>query len=172
MQITIGEKIQEKCPKTKLGIIYSEVEYEKHNTLLWNEINEVCSKIKNISISQIKNIPQIQSSRQAYLNFGKEPARYRLSAEALHRRIIKGKNLYKISNIVDLINLSSIKTAYSIGGYDYDKINGDIIFDIGTKNEKYIAIGRGEINIENLPCTKVMLLDQLKERHPKVSSWR
>ena len=149
--MTISTKIKAKHNECKLGIIYSEIKYEKFNAALWDEINIEINRISKLELSDIKNIPQIKTSREAYRNFGKEPARYRLSAEALHRRIIKGKKLYQICNIVDLINFSSIKTGYSIGGYDFDKIQGDIIFDIGNANEKYIAIGRGELNIENLP---------------------
>ncbi len=52
---------------------------------------------------------------------------------------------------MDTINLASIKTGYSIGGYDYDKIQGDIVFDVGRSDDEYQAIGRGKINVENLP---------------------
>ena len=151
MKISISEIIKQKCPQIKLGIITAEIEYEKFNQELWKIIKLEQERIRKIVISDIKEIPQIKSSRDAYRNLGKEPARYRLSAEALHRRIIKGKDLYQISNVVDLINLSSIKTGYSIGGYDFEKIQGDIIFDTGKADEKYFAIGRGALNIENLP---------------------
>ena len=40
---------------------------------------------------------------------------------------------------------------FSIGGYDAGMIQGDIVFGIGNPNEPYSGIGRGELNIENLP---------------------
>ena len=67
------------------------------------------------------------------------------------RRIVKGNELYRINNIVDLVNLVSLKSGMSIGGYDAEKIDGRIIFDIGRKDEPYDAIGRGDLNIEFLP---------------------
>jgi DNA/RNA-binding domain of Phe-tRNA-synthetase-like protein len=70
------------------------------------------------------------------------------------RRVIKGHQLYRINNVVDLINLVSLRTGFSIGGYDAEKISGDVIFDIGTKDEPYEAIGRGGLNIEFLPVLR------------------
>ncbi|MCD4664197.1 MAG: hypothetical protein K8R68_02930 [Bacteroidales bacterium] len=150
-KITISNKVRDLANNIKLGAVYANVKYEKLNKDLWREIDAEIQRVSKIPIDQVKNIPQIASSRNAYRAMGKEPARYRLSAEALHRRIINGKGIYQICNIVDVINLSSVKTGYSIGGYDYSKIKGDIIFDIGKTDEDYDAIGRGKMNIESLP---------------------
>ena len=70
----------------------------------------------------IKQMPPIHATREAYKKFGKAPSRYRPAAEALLRRIVKGEELYKINTLADLVNLASIYTGYSIGGFDLDKI--------------------------------------------------
>jgi len=51
----------------------------------------------------------------------------------------------------DVLNFVSITTGYSIGGYDNDKIAGNISFGIGTAADPYEGIGRGRLNIEFLP---------------------
>ena len=151
-KIIISEVIREAVPEVKLGIITANVKYEKFTQALWDEIAREEERIKQIPLERVKEIPTIASSREAYKRLGKAPARYRLSAEALHRRIIQGKGLYQINNLVDTINLASLKTGYSIGGYDSDKIQGDTItFDMGRKDDDYTGIGRGKLNIENLP---------------------
>ena len=150
-KISISSKILDLVPDTRLGVVYGNVRYQKYNDQLWQAIEQEIKRLQQLKIEQIKDIPQIATTRSAYRALGKEPARYRPSAEALLRRIIQGKGLYKISNIVDTINLASIKTGYSIGGYDYDKIQGDIVFDVGRSDDEYQAIGRGKINVENLP---------------------
>ncbi len=150
-KISISSKILDLVPGTRLGVVYGNVRYQKYNDQLWQAIEHEIKRLQQLKIEQIKDIPQIATTRSAYRALGKEPARYRPSAEALLRRIIQGKGLYKISNIVDTINLASIKTGYSIGGYDYDKIQGDIVFDVGRSDDEYQAIGRGKINVENLP---------------------
>jgi DNA/RNA-binding domain of Phe-tRNA-synthetase-like protein len=82
---------------------------------------------------------------------GKDPSRYRPSAEALTRRVVNGKGLYWINNVVDLLYLVSLESGFSIGGYDAEKIEGDVWFGIGKEDEPYQAIGRGQLNIADLP---------------------
>ena len=56
----------------------------------------------------------------------------------------------EINNLVDVINLLSISTTYSIGGFTVENIAGNISLDIGDKST-YTAIGRGVLNIEFMP---------------------
>lgn len=68
------------------------------------------------------------------------------------RRILRGIPLYQIDTLVDLINLASIYSGHSIGGFDLDKIQGDrLVLGIGKTGEPYEGIGRGELNIEGMP---------------------
>ncbi len=149
--LIIDNEIKRILPNLILGVVEADVKYIKNNENLWKEFNFLIKNIREQhTVSSIKEIPQIHSTREAYKKLGKEPSRYRPSAEALLRRIIQGKNPYQISNIVDTINFVSVKTGYSIGGYDATKIQGQIIFRKGG-GEEYNAIGRGQLNIENLP---------------------
>ena len=52
---------------------------------------------------------------------------------------------------MDINNLISLYTYYSVGTYDLNKVNGSITFTVGEENERYEGIGRGSINLENLP---------------------
>ena len=52
---------------------------------------------------------------------------------------------------MDLLNLVSVSTGFSIGGYDSDKIVGEIAFGIGQKGEPYEGIRRGTLNIDEMP---------------------
>lgn len=65
---------------------------------------------------------------------------------------MRGIPLYQIDTLVDLINLVSLRTGYSIGGFDADKIKGSILeLGIGKADEPFEGIGRGVLNIEGLP---------------------
>jgi len=124
----------------------------EENAELWREIEAVCGTIGHSGeLAEVGSHPAIRASRIAYRLCGKDPARYRLSSEALMRRVVKGHQLYRINNVVDLVNLISLKSGMSIGGYDVEKISGNVIFDIGQKDEPYEAIGRGDLNIASLP---------------------
>ena len=150
--LIIENIIREKCPSLELGLIQCAVKIEEDYSDLLQFINSELSILQQkIKIEDISKLPTIQSSRKGYKALGKDPARYRLSAEALLRRVVKGKGFYHINNVVDLLNLVSAKSGYSIGGYDADKIIGNIKLSIGQKEEPYQAIGRGKLNIEYLP---------------------
>ena len=103
-------------------------------------------------IADIKLQPVIAATREAYKRCGKDPGRYRPSAEALRRRLMRGIPLYQIDTLVDLINLVSLRTGHSIGGFDADKIQGNHLeLGIGKAEEPFEGIGRGILNIEGLP---------------------
>lgn len=152
MKIELTKEITEICPELRVMAIKAHVSNTAYNTELWEEISALEQSIRlENQLEQINKIPTIQATRQAYKKLGKDPNRYRPSAEALHRRIHRGLPLYQINTLVDLINLISIKTGYSIGGFDADKINGNLTLGIGREGELYYGIGRGQLNIAGLP---------------------
>jgi DNA/RNA-binding domain of Phe-tRNA-synthetase-like protein len=95
--------------------------------------------------------PQILATRAAYKALGKDPARYRGSAEALLRRVIAGKGLPRINTVVDIINLVSLESRLPIGLYDLAHVSGDIVFRAGRPGETYKGIGKYDLNLEGLP---------------------
>src|SRR5579859_4647071 len=95
--------------------------------------------------------PQILATRAAYKALGKDPARYRGSAEALVRRVIAGKGLPQINAVVDIINLVSVESRLPIGLYDLAHVSGDIVFRAGLAGETYKGIGKYDLNLEGLP---------------------
>ena len=105
-----------------------------------------------LSTETLKAISGIEATRRVYRACGKDPSRYRPAAEALIRRQLKGKDLYQVDTLVDLVNLASIRYGYSIGGFDADKFQGDTLtLGVGREGEPYEGIGRGMINIAGLP---------------------
>lgn len=154
-EIKIEEELRRKLPGLILGNMVCEVKNTEYDARLWGEILQEVARIEaSFKIADVKHIPAIEATRQAYKICGKDPNRYRPSAEQLHRRILQGKALYQISTLVDLINLVSLRTAYSIGGFDLEKVNGSLSYGIGGPGEKYVGIGRGELNVEGMPILR------------------
>jgi len=150
--ICISDELKSCCPNLRLGCIETEVKISESSREFLSEMaSKIQQIVQSLSIESISKIPAIAASRKGYKACGKDPARYRLSAEALLRRVVSGKGLYQINNVVDQLNLVSISTGFSIGGYDADQIHGDITLGIGRADEPYTGIGRGELNIEFLP---------------------
>lgn len=157
-KISISPALKSRCPQVRLSCIEAKVTVSESGKGLISEIDSRINEIiRSIEIEDISKISTISASRKAYKACGKDPARYRLSAEALLRRVVSGKGLYQINNVVDQLNLVSISTGFSIGGYDAGQIQGDVTFGIGLSGEPYSGIGRGELNIENLPVFRDQL---------------
>ena len=152
IKISISEDVLEVCPHFHMAAIECKVKNSTYNNELWDEINNFTSHfIQHYKMEDIKKRPTIEATRIVYKKLGKDPNRYRPSGEALCRRLIKGQGLYQIDTLVDLINLVSLKTGYSIGGFDADKIEGNLVLGVGKPNEPFEAIGRGTMNIEGMP---------------------
>ncbi|QVK18813.1 hypothetical protein KHQ81_03625 [Mycoplasmatota bacterium] len=149
-KINIAEELKHTVKEFKVGVISFTCSVEKTSFL--NEIIfALQEEIKtNYSLSDVLKITNIEAARKGYKLLGKDPSRYRLAVESLFRRIVKGNELYRINDVVDLGNILSLKTMRSVAVLDEDKIEGDILIRIG-QNEAYEGIGRGNINIENIP---------------------
>jgi DNA/RNA-binding domain of Phe-tRNA-synthetase-like protein len=151
--ITVGKELKERCPEFRGVAVYATVSNTPHSDGLWAEIDEFTDELLVTSrIENVKNFPTIAATREAYKRCGKDPGRYRPSAEALRRRLLRNIPLYQIDTLVDLINLVSLRTGYSIGGFDADKIDGtELELGVGRAGEPFEGIGRGVLNIEGLP---------------------
>lgn len=140
-------------PATRVGCLQYRVKVEKKNEELWEYLKkDIFRKTKDeIFDYGVNEIPNIKESRAAYKAFGKDPSRYRVSSEALIRRIGQGKGLYEVNTVVDVNNLISIESGFSAGSYDVEKLGDRLVFRIGKKGETYQGIGKDEVNIEALP---------------------
>jgi DNA/RNA-binding domain of Phe-tRNA-synthetase-like protein len=153
IQISISEEVAKACPDLHILALSCDVTNTDSDVLLWGEITALEHTLReNCKLEDINQLLPIKATRQAYKKLGKDPNRYRPSAEALYRRILRGLPLYKIDTLVDIINLISVRSAYSIGAFDMDKVRGDrLVLGVGQEGELYHAIGRGELNIAGLP---------------------
>ncbi len=74
-----------------------------------------------------------------------------MSSEALIRRLDQSKVLFRINTVVDTNNLVSLHTGMSAGSYRIDALAAPLVFRKAGAGESYQAIGRGPLNLENLP---------------------
>lgn len=152
IQVSISEEMATVCPDLCVLVLACNVKNTNSDELLWCEITKEEEAVRSgMKLEEVNKWLPIRATRQAYKLLGKDPNRYRPSAEALRRRILRRLPLYKVDTLVDLINLVSIRSGYSIGGFDADKIEGDLVLGIGREGEAYHGIGRGELNIASLP---------------------
>lgn len=151
MKINIALELKNKLPEFKV-IAYT-MTVDNSKTV---EVDNLLKKVKEeytnyVPLTEVVKIPKIKVSRDGYKKLGKDPSHTRLACEALLRRVIKGDDLYRLGDIIDLGNVLSIKTMRSVCVVDLDKIDGDVTIRIGTKEDIYYGINRGVINVDKIP---------------------
>ena len=176
--VTIDAGLKERCGEAALGLLQCKVEVAKDPEEFLALLNGKIAELSEVELSQANKREKIQSTRKAYKALGKEPNRYRCSAEAMCRRIAKERGLYYINNVVDINNYLSIKSGYSMGTYDLEQTEGGITWMRAPEGTAYQGIGKDVLNIEFLPAlfdakgpfgnptsdnTRAMITDATKE---------
>ena len=152
MKLSIDPALKKKCPSVALGLVTAQVRTGDSSLELLAEMeNCEAGLLKSADPRALLDAPAISATRAGYRALGKDPARYRGSAEALLRRIISGKHFPSINSVVDIINLVSVESRLPIGLYDLAHVQGDIVFRGGRKGETYKGIGKFDLNLEDLP---------------------
>src|SRR5882762_2533395 len=152
MNVTIDPKLKAKCPRTALARVTALVAAGASPAALLEELKTRESEIQKLPFPRgVLESLQVEATRAAYKALGKDPARYRGSAEALLRRVVGGKGLPEINAVVDVINLVSVESRLPVGLYDLGHVVGEIVFRAGKSRETYKGIGKYDLNLEGLP---------------------
>jgi len=152
IEVRISPQLKTKCPQAALGCVQAEVKTGTTTRALDEALRLCEERIGKLADPRaILEAPAILSTRAGYKALGKDPARYRGSAEALLRRLIAGKGLPRINSVVDVINLVSVESRLPIGLYDLAHVEGAIEFRRGRPAETYKGIGKYDLNLEGLP---------------------
>lgn len=151
-EVKIDNKLYEVYPDIRLGLLQFNAEVKESDNSFWKYMNnKVQPQIKNeIDGKEWNDISGVRGSRAAYKAFGRNPGRYRVSSEALLRRIRRGDDLYHINSIVDVNNLISIESGLSVGSYDLAHTQGTITFRKAENGEGYTGIGKDFLDMENM----------------------
>lgn len=150
--ISISNEIKSLNQPMALGILTGHVNVKKSEQGILDLLHEEVKRVETLSLDNYRNDALI-ASRAIYKALGKDPSRYRISSDSLFRRVIKGKGIYYVNNVVDINNVISMRTLWSVGAYDLDKIQGNIEYGVG-QDEHYEGIGRGVLNIAKMPVLK------------------
>jgi DNA/RNA-binding domain of Phe-tRNA-synthetase-like protein len=106
-------------------------------------VDAVCrAKRREFTLESLPEAEPIRAVRAMFREWGMDPSKYRPSSEALLRRVVQGRGLYRVSNVVDIGNLGSVETGWPYGCYDREKITSPIVFRRGTPGERYERVGK------------------------------
>jgi DNA/RNA-binding domain of Phe-tRNA-synthetase-like protein len=147
-------EIQIKLPGVKLGVVGAQdVHVEAQHAELTKLLDEVCTrKQKEFTVERLAEADSIRDIRALFRGWGMDPSKYRPASEALLRRVVQGKGLYRVSNVVDIGNLVSIETGWPLGCYDQSRISEPVELRHGLAGENYEGIGKKNWNLEGRPA--------------------
>ena len=152
MKIEMDKQLLSVYPEIRLGVLHFQADVKEPDPIFWEYMNnDVLPKVRNnIEGKEWSEIPGIRGSRAAYKAFGRNPGRYRVSSEALIRRVRRGDELYHVNSVVDVNNLISVESGLSVGSYDLARIRGAITLRKAENGEGYTGIGKDFLDMENM----------------------
>lgn len=150
--VSIDSSIFDTYPEIRLGLLCFHADVKEPDENFWSFMDaEVLPQVRDaIEGKEWSEISGIKGSRAAYKAFGRNPGRYRVSSEALIRRVRRGDELYHINSVVDVNNLISVKSGLSVGSYDLSQIHGAITLRKAEHGEGYTGIGKDFLDMENM----------------------
>ena len=152
MKISIADEVRSTCPGAALGILAYAAKVSSSSQVLLDQFEAALVKLQQeYTLETIALNPHIAATRQAYKALGKSPHEYRSASEAMLRRIVKGSGLYHINNVIEVNNLISVSSGYSIGSYDAGQLNGELELLRAEEGTHYDGIGKDSVNIGYLP---------------------
>jgi DNA/RNA-binding domain of Phe-tRNA-synthetase-like protein len=137
-------EVRIELPKVKLGIVEADrVRLAPSDPALVNLIDQVSSRRRREwTLEGLAEAESTGAVRAMFRAWGIDPSKYRPASEALLRRVVQGKGLYRVLNVVDIGNLGSIEVGWPYGCYDRSRIHPPVTFRAGQEGETYEGIGK------------------------------
>ncbi|MBT2690675.1 hypothetical protein J7I93_21280 [Bacillus sp. ISL-47] len=152
MEITISPELCGLFPHFKVGIItYTNIEVGQSPQMVKGRLQLFQESIYfDLEDKNVTDLEGIKEWRQIFKTAGKDPNRYRHSAEALYRRIKKQNYLQPVNSSIDINNFFSLEYQIPIGVYDADKLTGDLSIRLGKDSEEYNGLNGRPNSLANL----------------------
>ncbi len=148
MEFKINPQIFEKYPSLNMGIIVAKgINNTGENSEIMAMLSEQSKTIRTeYNLETLKELPKINSWREAYRAFGAKPKKHTCSVENLYRMILEGIQLCHINTIVDIYNYISLKHMVPVGGDDTDNIDGNITLRFAVGDETFVRLNSDKID--------------------------
>ena len=93
------------------------------------------------ALEALKDEPLMRAYRDFFWSLGIDPTKVRPAAEALVRRIVRGRSLPTINTAVDAYNVASIETKVAFAAFDIDRLHGEPVLRYAAEGEEFLGIG-------------------------------
>lgn len=146
MKFVIDENVRVRYPDLRIGIVIAaNVNNSKYSeeleTYMRKQFLSFAEKYKELD--EFLSHKNIKCWQEIYRSFGVNPKRKKPTAESLLTRTVKNRFIPHINPAVDSYLVAETLWCLPIGGYDLDKISGDISLCIADGGESFWGIGSG-----------------------------
>jgi len=144
---SISDDVLMKFPLVQIGVLVCRNTIVRKRDAELDELKEsvIQEVVERFGSEPVTQHPSIRSWREMYRRFGTRPGDYRPSAEALLRRVLRSRGLPSINTAVDAYNAVSLRYLIPMGGFDLDKVVGDIEIRFADEGEEFIPIGASKV---------------------------
>ncbi|WNS76679.1 phenylalanine--tRNA ligase beta subunit-related protein [Bacillus sp. DTU_2020_1000418_1_SI_GHA_SEK_038] len=155
MEIHVSSELCELIPDIKIGVIrYQNIEVGESPQMVKGRLQLFQESIYfELEDKNVTDLDGIKEWRQIFKAVGKDPNRYRHSAEALYRRVKKQNYLQPVNSATDINNFFSLHYQVPIGVYDMDKLNGNVTMRLGKEGEEYVGLNGRPNSLHRLIVT-------------------
>ena len=123
-----------------IGVIRG-VKVEPTNTRLETLRRTVTDEVRaKYKLELLKDNPTVRAYRDLFWSLDVDPTKTRPSGEALLRRVLHGKDIPRISTVVDSYNLASLKTIIPLSGFDLDALHPPLRVRFSRQDEEFHGI--------------------------------
>ncbi|MGD2089226.1 MAG: phenylalanine--tRNA ligase beta subunit-related protein [Candidatus Aminicenantes bacterium] len=143
MKLTVKDEIFNRFPHLRIGMVVGRgLNIRKKSTALRTIIEQNTTKLfKRVGDKKLTDFQNITAWREVYRELGVSPKKYKPTAEAFLKRILKGNPFPCINTAVDAYLAIELLYMLPIGGYDLAKVRGDITLRFSKGDETFLPIG-------------------------------
>jgi len=163
MELIISETIRTKFPDLRIGVVVAHsIDNTRYSEALASAVNLTFTSFadKHEGLDVFEEEKNIKIWRDVYRSFGTNPKKKTPTAEALLSRVIKSRFVPHISPAVDSYLMAETLHVLPIGGYDLEKVEGDITLRFSNDQEKFVGIGNSDEEV--LPAGEVVYADSAR----------
>ena len=146
MILEIEPSLRDRFPGLQVTVGYVDgVSVKESDAELQKFKEAICVEVRGkYSLDSLKDVYIFRSYRDFFWKVGIDPTKIRPAAEALVRRILAGKAIPLINNVVDSYNLASIKTEIALAAFNRDELKGSLLMRAAKSGERFSGIGMKE----------------------------
>lgn len=144
MKLIIDKNVRAQYPDLRIGIV---VASNVNNSSYSEQLDLYIKKKFRAFAEQYKEPSELLSHKnikcwqETYRSFGINPKKKKPTAESLLYRTVKSGFIPHINAAVDSYLVAETLFCLPIGGYDLDKISGDITLRISDGGERFLGVG-------------------------------